>query len=239
MYNDFRSNACYTLTALLLKIQFGDSYKIDTRFKIAKYLMPLKFTVIDYEIDYKILDSELEKEINNVFSSIDFPKKKLRECLKKSMLNIIEINKGIVISPNMNNLIDNVVSQLINFLDADNQEKIIASKNIKINISKLPKYKYDESLYHVDNIIESSVIDNLNSYYRYTAELLNKEQKDEEKFIPIIAQIIGNYENAFSINENDDLFLLCQAISYYLDISMKICNLKIYSFVEIEKMIGD
>lgn len=237
IYNDFSSNVCYALTALLLKIQYRDSYRVDRSFRIADKIIPFRFREIDYELNNKILDSELEAEINSVLEKVKSTKTVLKKCIKQSMLNIIKINSRINITTSLNNLIDGVIEKLMEILDFERQKSIAFSK-VNVDMSKLPRVEIDSSVYHLDNIINSSVVDNLNTYYQYTVQLLTKEQSDEAKIVPIIAQMTGNYENAFSKHQPDELFLSSQAISHYLDISIDLDNVSLYAENEIGKMLG-
>ena len=234
---EFLSNVCYALTAILIKTQFGEFKSTENGFEIRKKIEGFNVDKLDLDIEHSILDAELVKAINDVLEvSSNNNYSAIKNTIKNSLFNLLKLNKRITASSYVN-YFDSLSEALMVIYNRNQDEEKSLSK-VKLNFSKIPDYKFDGREFGFDNIINSSVIDNLNVYYTETATILSKEQKDDKKLVSIIGEMFGNFEKQFSSYKNKESFLLFEALDFYLKYIAKNDNdQKLYTKKEIVNLL--
>ena len=212
---EFLSNVCYAFVAILIKTQFGVFKSNDNKFEIRKKIEEFKVDKLDIDIEHAILDTELAKAINDVLEvSSQNNNDTIKSTIKNGLFYLLKLNKQITVSSYIN-YFDNL-SEALMLIYKRNQDEEKSPSKVKLNLNKVPKHEFDGREFSFDNIINSSVIDNLNVYYTETATILTKEQKDDEKLVSIIGEIFGNFEKQFSNCKSKESFLLFEALDFYL-----------------------
>lgn len=236
--SNFYNTMCYSMVIILLKIQFGNYNLIDNRYETSNLLNNLKINIIDEELLNKVLIDELEKEIINIEKIVKINDlNKIKREITQSISNLFILNSKIKLESYCG-FISDITKKLFDiFLKGNKKEKM--STRVKLMTNKLPKIEYEKSIYHLNNIINSDVVDNLNAYYEHTVQLLNKEKKDDEKLSSLIGEIIGNIENNFIINFDVQCFPIYNAIVFYIDCLVTLgYKRKMYTSKEIELMLS-